>query len=245
MLMNAFVAQIRAAVVPERGSRDGPLAPLLLGMTLVTGLVDAFSYLELGHVFVANMTGNVVFLGFAVAGAPGFSIGASLAALASFWFGAVIGGRVGAHFAEHRGRLLNAAACVQACLLAAAVILDALGGSSMTAGFRYPLIVVLAVAMGTQNAAARRLAVPDLTTTVLTLTITGIAADSALGGGTGSRAARRLAAVAAMLVGGIIGAACVIHVRRVYPLILALVVLVVVVMTTRPLRSSDLPWARA
>jgi uncharacterized membrane protein YoaK (UPF0700 family) len=35
----------------------------LLGLTVVTGLVDAVSYLRLGRVFVANMTGNVVFLG--------------------------------------------------------------------------------------------------------------------------------------------------------------------------------------
>src|SRR3984957_14157950 len=49
---------------------DGPLPPLLLMMTFVTGLVDAFAYLVLGHVFVANMTGNVVFLGFALAQAP-------------------------------------------------------------------------------------------------------------------------------------------------------------------------------
>ena len=47
---------------------DGPLPVFLVGLTVVTGLVDAFSYLSLGHVFVANMTGNVVFLGFALAG---------------------------------------------------------------------------------------------------------------------------------------------------------------------------------
>jgi uncharacterized membrane protein YoaK (UPF0700 family) len=46
----------------------GPLPALLVCLTVVTGLVDAFSYLSLGHVFVANMTGNVVFLGFALAG---------------------------------------------------------------------------------------------------------------------------------------------------------------------------------
>jgi uncharacterized membrane protein YoaK (UPF0700 family) len=63
-------------------------------MTLVTGLVDAFSYLVLGHVFVANMTGNVVFLGFALVGAPGFSIAASLAAMAAFAVGALLGGRL-------------------------------------------------------------------------------------------------------------------------------------------------------
>src|SRR5438874_6766954 len=88
-----FLADIRDVVVPRRAGRHGPLPPLLLGLTLVTGLVDAFSYLLLGHVFVANMTGNVVFLGFALAGATGFSIAASLVALGSFVCGALLGGK--------------------------------------------------------------------------------------------------------------------------------------------------------
>ena len=78
-------------IAPAPAGVHGRLPPLLLAMTFVTGLVDAFSYLVLGHVFVANMTGNVVFLGFALAGAKGFSITASLVALASFWCGALAG----------------------------------------------------------------------------------------------------------------------------------------------------------
>ena len=69
---------------PPAGDRHGPLAPMLVGLTVVTGVVDAVSYLTLGHVFVANMTGNVVFIGFALAGASGLSAPASLAALAAF-----------------------------------------------------------------------------------------------------------------------------------------------------------------
>src|SRR5579864_6585895 len=86
--------------------RHGPLPALLLGLTVVTGLVDAVSILSLGRVFVANMTGNVVFLGFALAGAPGFSLGASLSALAGFLVGAGVGGRLAIRFRSHRGRLL-------------------------------------------------------------------------------------------------------------------------------------------
>src|SRR6202020_2722243 len=93
-MSTAFLADIRDTFLPDRTGRHGPLPPLLVAMTLVTGLVDAFSYLVLGHVFVANMTGNVVFLGFALAGAPGFSIWASGAALVAFWTGALVGGRV-------------------------------------------------------------------------------------------------------------------------------------------------------
>src|SRR6476619_1254046 len=136
-----FLDDVREMLVPRRGSKHGPLPPLLLGLTFVTGLVDAFSYLLLGHVFVANMTGNVVFLGFAVAGAPGFSIAASLAALASFVVGALAGGAAGARFGHHRGHLLSVAAAIQATLLAAAVVLAALSGSPVSPGYRYSLIV--------------------------------------------------------------------------------------------------------
>jgi uncharacterized protein (DUF302 family)/uncharacterized membrane protein YoaK (UPF0700 family) len=93
-------------IVPAAGDAHGPLPPLLLALTLVTGLVDAVSYLVLGHVFVANMTGNVVFLGFALAGASGFSIAASLTALGAFSLGALLGGRLSTELSAHRGRLL-------------------------------------------------------------------------------------------------------------------------------------------
>src|SRR5258708_10123810 len=76
-------------------SPDGPLPALLLVLTAVTGLVDAVSYLKLGHVFVANMSGNVVFLGFAVADAEDFSIPASLLAIPAFMAGALVAGRTG------------------------------------------------------------------------------------------------------------------------------------------------------
>src|SRR6476661_6943493 len=108
-----FLDDVRDMLVPRQGSRHGPLPALLLGLTVVTGLVDAFSYLLLGHVFVANMTGNVVFLGFALAGAPGFSIPASLVALGSFVCGALVGGRAASRLAHHRGHLLAAAASCQ------------------------------------------------------------------------------------------------------------------------------------
>src|SRR5439155_9821479 len=95
--------------VPPAEDPHGPLSPLLLALTVVTGLVDAFSFLVLGHVFVANMTGNVVFLGFALAGASGFSISASLVALGAFGLGAAAGGRVATHIGARRGRLLAVA----------------------------------------------------------------------------------------------------------------------------------------
>jgi uncharacterized membrane protein YoaK (UPF0700 family) len=80
--------------VPDMNDRHGPLPPLMILLTVVTGLVDAFSYLVLGHVFVANMTGNVVFAGFATAGTPGFSLSATAVAVGAFAAGAFFGGRI-------------------------------------------------------------------------------------------------------------------------------------------------------
>jgi len=124
-------------------------------------------------------------------------------------------------------------------------VIAALAESSLPAGDRYGLIVVLATSMGAQNATARRLAVPDLTTTVLTLTITGFAADSALVGGTGSKAGRRLVSVTAMLVGALVGALLVVHAQIVYPLVIALATVVIIAAATRVLARSDPAWARA
>jgi uncharacterized membrane protein YoaK (UPF0700 family) len=216
-----------------------------VSLTLVTGLVDAFSYLVLGHVFVANMTGNVVLLGFALVGAPGFSIKASLVAIASFVAGSMAGGRIGSHFGDHRGRLLGLGAAVQCGFLATGMTLAALSTTPIATGYHYSLIVVLAVGMGIQNATARKLTVPDLTTTVLTLTITGIAADSSIGGGPGSKAGRRLVAVGTMLAGAVIGASFIVHHQIVFPLVIAVIVTLGVGAIAGRLGSSNPAWTRS
>ncbi|MCB5164654.1 DUF1275 domain-containing protein [Streptomyces bambusae] len=204
--MRALLRDAGRTLVPLRGDRHGPLPPVLLALTVVTGLVDAVSYLALGHVFVANMTGNVVFLGFALTGTEGLSALAALVSLASFLAGALAGGRFGVRFAAHRGRLLAAATTVQAVLFAGALAAALAGHDETGTAVRYTLIVLLGLAMGLQNAVARRLAVPDLTTTVLTLTLTGLAADSGPAGGPAPRPGRRILSVLAMLLGALAGA---------------------------------------
>jgi uncharacterized membrane protein YoaK (UPF0700 family) len=228
---------------PWSGSGYGPLPALLVLLTVVTGLVDAVSYIALGHVFVANMTGNIVFLGFAVAGAPGLSIWASLAALGAFLLGALVGGRIGAALGAHRGRYLRAASGTSLSLLVVAVVVSAAVGQPVTGAARYALIVPLGLAMGVQNAMARRLAVPDLTTTVLTLTLTGVAADSRLAGGPGGHASRRLVSAAAMLIGALIGALLVVNVDLVLPLVAAALIVAITAITVHRLSRPDSGWA--
>ena len=147
---------------------DGRLLAALVLLTFATGLVDAASVLGLGHVFTANMTGNVVFLGFSLAGSGRVATLDCLVALGAFLIGALGGGRL----------------------------------ATVGVPFRAAL---LASAMGTQNASVRKLGVSDMTTTVLTLTLTGLAAESTLAGGDSPRAARRLVSVALMLFGGLAG----------------------------------------
>jgi uncharacterized membrane protein YoaK (UPF0700 family) len=190
--------------------RHGPLPLLLLCLTAVTGLVDAVSILRLGRVFVANMTGNVVFTGFAITGAPGFSLSASLFALAGFMAGAAIGGVLTGRIGHDRALLLLGAAVSELILVAAALAVAA-SAAVRSGAPRDVVAVLLAVAMGIQNAAARRLAVPDLTTTVLTMTLTGIAAD-VRSRRHGPALLRRFLAVATMLGGAAAGAWLVLHV---------------------------------
>lgn len=240
MRLSAPLTEAWRTVVPAADDPHRPLPPLLLGLTVVTGLVDAFSYLVLGHVFVANMTGNVVFLGFALAGASGFSLAASLVALAAFGLGALAGGRVSKRLGTHRGRLL-AVAAVEACLVVASVVIAATVGDPGSGVARYPLIVLLGVATGTQNAAARKLAVPDLTTTVLTLTITGIFADGRLAGGAASTLGRRLTSIASMFVGGLVGAVLVLHADASLAIAAAAAILVVVAAAAALQSRTDRP----
>ncbi len=232
-------------LVPPAGDKHGPLAPLLVVLTVVTGLVDAFSYLVLGHVFVANMTGNVVFLAFALTGAKGFSIAASLSALGAFFVGALISGRLVAHLGPRRGRMLAVSGFVQVGLVAATIVVGWSVSDLGTGASRYALIGLLGLAMGIQNGTARKIAVPDLTTTVLTQTITGVAFDSRLAGGTNSRLGRRGLSAAAMFVGALIGAFCVLHLSKPAGLVVALLLLAPVALVAGRLSRSHPAWEQA
>ncbi len=183
---------------------------ILLIMTAVTGMVDAVSILALGHVFTANMTGNVVFLGFAIGGAAGFSVSRSLMALICFAVGALLGG-----WMTRRMIPQDAGATLVRTLVIETMFF--LAAAAVSIGFTAPyadhqqkiffVIALTAVAMGLRNSVVRKLAIPDLTTTVLTLTIAGFAADSSLAGGDNPRWQRRGAAILAILAGAAAGAA--------------------------------------
>src|SRR5262249_56553684 len=170
----------------DTASLRHPLTRVLLVLTLTTGLVDAVSYLGLGRVFTANMTGNIVLLGFGIAGSGDLPVVAPLVSLAAFLVGAGGGGllakRVESRHAEHIARALG----LEVALIAFGAVVAAAVDVRPGALSGYVVIALLALAMGIRNATVRRLGVPDLTTTVLTMTLTALAAASPPPGGTGA-----------------------------------------------------------
>ncbi|GAA1190435.1 YoaK family protein [Streptomyces hebeiensis] len=178
----------------------------LLVMTFSTGLVDAVSFLRLGHVFVANMTGNVVFLGLSVVPEYGLPVVAPLVAMAAFVLGAFLGGQLSRFLGHRPRRWLGGAFAGQAVLLALTAVL--VGTGVLRVGGRPALTVIglLGFCFGLQNATVRLLAPRDLTTTVLTQTLTALTAQSVLGAGTGSLPRRKVASLLAMCAGAAVGA---------------------------------------
>jgi uncharacterized membrane protein YoaK (UPF0700 family) len=217
----------------------GPLPTVLGVLTLLTGFIDAVTYLKYGHVFVANMTGNVIFLGFGLAGDHEISILGTLLALLGFLLGALIGGWFNQRLASHRANLVAGSSLAKAVLLVSATTAAALGAAS------FIVIPLLGVTMGIQNAVARKLAIPDVTTTVLTMTLTGLMADSSIVGGKNPRIGRRLAAVVTMFFGALVGATMVLNLGIPFALGTAAAIVVVVSLSAYLLGRGNPPWVHA
>ncbi|GAA1735425.1 YoaK family protein [Brachybacterium phenoliresistens] len=181
--------------------------PLMLALTFSTGVIDAVGYLGFDRVFSGNMTGNVVLLGMGIAGAEGLPVVRPALALAGFLLGAVLGGRILGKTPKNvwAPRTTLLLLLVAAGLLGSAV-LAGIPGSPTHAILGSSTTTLLAVAMGMQAAAARRLAVADVTTVVVTSTIVGLAADSRLAGGKGEAWGRRLLAIVLIVLGALVGA---------------------------------------
>lgn len=186
---------------------DAPYLEGLLALTVATGVVDAVSYLALDHVFTGNMTGNVRFVGFGLAGSGSVPLLNNAIALAGFLTGAVAAGRI-VRGRTHGARLPTAHLLI---LTGTAVTILLLGLAWLALGdvrhgWLLGLTAVLAAAMGTQAVAARGARISDVTTVVITGTLVNFALDSPLAGGPGEKLARRTGAVVSMGAGGALGA---------------------------------------
>jgi len=170
-------------------------------LTAVTGMVDAASYLALGHVFTANMTGNTVLLAFASAGANGLSVLRSGAALAAFALGASVAGRIAARADAYRHKWTGISLGIEAGLLWASMAVVSAAGADLTHHFAslYGTIALSGLAMGIRYATVLKLQVHDVNPNVLTGTI------GMLASGTHPRWTRGAASVAMMVAGASLG----------------------------------------
>jgi uncharacterized membrane protein YoaK (UPF0700 family) len=178
----------------------------LLLLTFATGIVDAVSVLVLGHVFVANMTGNVIFLGFWFVPHSGVDLTAAIVAFVSFLAGTVLGGRLARHIDSEVRLWLTVALGVEVLVLLTLSILAGTGVLNYHDNTKLILIAGLAITFGSQNATARQFGIQELSTTVLTSTIVGLGFDSRLAGGTGHREKLRYSVVVTMCAGAVVGA---------------------------------------
>jgi uncharacterized membrane protein YoaK (UPF0700 family) len=224
-----------------RDTRHGPLAGILILLTVVAGDVDATSILRIDHVFVANVTGNVIFIGLALVGARGFSFTAPFLVLVSFLFGAAMSARVLLRRTTHRGRMVHAACVVQLGDLLIVTVFFAIEGHP-DADARFALLVVLALAMGAKSALARAVNVPGLTSAVVTTTLTGLATDAALGSWRSADFTARAMAAVALLVGAIAGGALAVTTYIWCPLALATALTLVATWWSRRASNSSQEW---
>lgn len=179
---------------------------LMQVLTFTTGLNDAVGYLGLDRVFTGNMTGNVAILGMALNGTAKLPLLGPALALGGFMVGAAVGGRV-------LRQTSDAWSGLSSCLFATVAGLMLLIGLALATVDHHPshsamvtATTTAALAMGLQAATARVVAVKDVTTVVVTSTITGLAADSFLGSRRPGGTLRRLSAVVVLLGGAAVGA---------------------------------------
>jgi uncharacterized membrane protein YoaK (UPF0700 family) len=222
--------------------RDGPLPALLLSLTVVAGILDATTILRLGHVFVATMTGNLVFIGLAAAGARGFAVGISALALGGFVVGVLIGARACRAAGPHRGRALRNVLAVKLSLAGVVTLVAVLAGPRFHVGVRDTMVVLLAISMGAQLAAIRYLKVPDLMTVVMTMTITGALTERG-SGWDDPKVWRRGLALVAFAVGAMSGALLVLNVGVAAALSLGLGILLAVAIAAHLASRSSTSWS--
>jgi uncharacterized membrane protein YoaK (UPF0700 family) len=200
--MNTISNLTEEKVRPVTPARERDRVVLLLCLTFVTGIVDVVSYVGLGHVFVANMTGNVVLIGAALSTRASVPITPVALTFVSFFLGAALAGRI---YSWLRRSTLSGV-----ILLGLSTIL--LSGTGALLEFA-PLssavpmlpIAALALAMGLQGGWARAYPATDLPTVVVTSTLVGLAFQSSLGTGESVRWRRRTVAIVLLVAGGVAG----------------------------------------
>ena len=230
---------LRRALVDER---DGPLPVMLMALTLLAGVVDATSILALDHVFVATITGNIVFLGLGLIGAVGFSVISSVVAVAGFVLGVFPGDRLCRLSTGHRGRAVRNVAAMKAVLAVPVTIIVLVAPEPLPTAVRLVVTALLAASFGGQLALIRYLKVPDLLTAVMTMTTIGVLTERGR-----SRhdpvLLRRLLAIVSFLLGVVVGGSLVAYVAPAASLAFGLLIIATVGVGSHVVSRDEAIWS--
>lgn len=220
---------------PEpRATRDISDALLTL-LAFGAGAVDAISYLGLGRVFTANMTGNLVLLGLSASRSEGAATLRAAVSLMTFVAGVFAATRIAGRAPKApswTSRVTVALALEVACqatLLASWAATSGRPGATLE-GF---LVGLSALAMGLQSGAVRALGIDGVSTTYITGTLTGLIGGLATSSGSRRDWARRARVVGALLVGAVCSGLLVVHARSEAPALPLVVTLLVVAVAYR------------
>lgn len=234
-----YADDVRTGWAPPSKPARRTLPLVLLVLTFTTGVLDAVSYLGLGQVFTGLQTGNVVVLGFALAGTHGFTVAPPVVSLASFFAGAWLGGRLATRLSRRHRRWFALALALEAVLVAIAALAAAGLSAGVATDRGLAVIALLAAGMGLRSATVRRLGVSELTTTVVTSTITALAAAPEQTAGGVVRRLWQLATLAVRLAGAVAGALLVRETLTVSFLVAAGLILLAAVVYVAPVIARE------
>ncbi len=215
-----------SGAMPEEGRHASARDALLFALTFIAGCVDAISFLGLGQVFTANMTGNTILMAIAVGNMKFLAASRSAVALLGFAGGGLLAGKL---VDPGRNRIIWSSKITRVLEIELAFVLVFAASWFIVGGapgqdIVLPLIALSACGMGIQSGAARRLSVSGVSTVVVTSTLTALMAElAALGTSTPNKT--RWAAVMLSLFGGGAAGAVLLSMTRAYAAILPLVVL--------------------
>jgi uncharacterized membrane protein YoaK (UPF0700 family) len=213
-----------AGPAPEGGDRHAAVLArnnLLLLLILSSGAVDAICFLGLGKVFTAFMTGNFVFLGLRIGGAPGPHTVSVIVSMCAFAAGVLLATRIVSPAPRSdvwpRRVTLALGVTLVAQTAFAALWLSVGGHASLTATF--VLLGISGLGMGFQTAAVFSLGIQGVFTTAATATFTVLSGDSAHWSNTEPERHRLAALLIALTLGAVAGGLLMVHARDFAPLL--------------------------
>jgi uncharacterized membrane protein YoaK (UPF0700 family) len=203
---------------------------LLMALTVSSGAIDAISFLALGKVFTAFMTGNIVFLGLLVAGANGPGVVAVLVSMAAFAVGVSVSASIVRRSQDAGVWPTAVTIALGLSLIAHAGFLAVwlVNGGQPSTEITHVLLGLGALAMGMQSAAVKRLRVEGVFTTAATATMIFLMEHIIAWPAMGAQRRRLAGVVASLFVGATAGALLLVHVP-IYAPVLPFVITVVVV----------------